>query len=231
MRPTFMGFETATRGLMAGQKALDIVANNTSNIGVTGYTRQRVDLVSLSVNQRSSRYHQNSTAFAGQGVGTYGVSQIRDPFLDKRFREEYADVGYYNVTSSVLEDLSAALDEITPSTMSVALSNFQNTWAEMQKKNNEATNAANVLASATQVVSIFQQMSAKVDNIWNQQEYNLGIDINNVNSILQRIADLNDNISKQRFNSMEANNELYKPLELMDQRNVLLDQLSGMTGN
>ncbi|MEG0754165.1 MAG: flagellar basal body protein, partial [Angelakisella sp.] len=38
MRPTFMGFETAKRGLMVNQKALDIVGNNLGNLGVTGYT-------------------------------------------------------------------------------------------------------------------------------------------------------------------------------------------------
>ena len=69
IRPTFMGFETATRGLMANQKSLDIVANNTSNIGVTGYTRQRVDLVSLHMNQRNTMYSRNNTPLAGQGVG------------------------------------------------------------------------------------------------------------------------------------------------------------------
>ncbi|MGD9559932.1 MAG: flagellar basal body protein, partial [Oscillospiraceae bacterium] len=156
MRPTFMGFETATRGLMANQKSLDIVGNNVTNIGVTGYTRQRVDLVSMSVNMRYTRFNMNSSSFAGQGVGVYGVSQIRDKFLDRRFREEYADVGYYSVTSSVLEDLSAALDEVSPSTMSAAMTKFQDAWHEMLGKNtNEKTGAANLLAQATQIVQVF----------------------------------------------------------------------------
>lgn len=227
MRPTFMGFETATRGLMANQKSLDIVGHNTTNIGVTGYTRQRVDLVSLSTNMRYTRYAQNSSSFAGQGVGVYGVSQIRDSFLDKRFREEYADVGYYSVTSNVLADLSSALDEINPSTISVAMRNFQNAWNEMLGAGaNEKTGSANLLASASQIVQIFRQMSAKVDNVWNQQEYGLKLDVDKVNSTLERIAQLNDEIKRQQFNSMDAGNGLYQPLELLDQRNVLLDELS-----
>ncbi len=224
MRPTFMGFETATRGLMANQKSLDIVANNLTNIGVTGYTRQRTDLVSLSVNMRHTRYNEKATSFAGQGVGIYGVSQIRDPFLDRRFREEYGDVGYYDLTAAALEDLHGAIDEINPSTISVALMNFQNAWTEMQIKGNEATNAANILASANQIVSIFQQMARKLDNVWNQQEYNLELNINEVNSILERVADLNDEIHAQEYNRKDTNT---RPLELLDQRNVLLDQLAG----
>lgn len=227
MRPTFMGFETATRGLMANQKSLDIVGNNVTNIGVTGYTRQRVDLVSMNINMRYTRYNQNSTSFAGQGVGIYGVSQLRDTFLDKRFREEYADVGYYNVSSAVLEDLHASMDEITPATMSQAMELFQKAWASQTTgTTTEAVGAANILAEATKIVQVFQQMSSKIDNVWNQNEYSLKVNIDGVNSILQRIAQLNDTISQERFNCMDVGNSNYRPLELLDQRNVLLDQLA-----
>lgn len=227
MRPTFMGFETATRGMMANQKSLDIVGQNLTNMGVTGYTRQRVDLVSLSVNMRYTRYSQNSSSFAGQGVGIYGVSQLRDKFLDKRFREEYSDVGYYQVTSSVLDDLTAVLDEIEPSTMSSAMQKFQGAWNDiMMKVTTESVGAANVRAEASKIVQVFRQMSSKIENVWNQQQYNLRLDVDSVNSIVERIAQLNDTISRERFNSMDVGNPNYRPLELLDQRNVLLDQLS-----
>ncbi len=226
MRPTFMGFETATRGMMVQQKALDIVGNNLTNISTTGYTRQRVDLVSLNVNMRNARYNQNSVPFAGQGAATYGISQIRDSFLDKRFREEYADVGYHDVVTSTLTDLGSAIDEISPAVMSVAMDNFKAAWKELQLKPGESTNSANLLSKASQIVSIFQQMSQKIDNVWGQQEYNLNQDVESINSILQRVAYLNDEISKEKFNSMDVGNKNYKPLELLDQRNVLLDQLS-----
>lgn len=227
MRPTFMGFETATRGLMTNQKALDIVGHNLTNMGVNGYTRQRVDLVSMSINGRYSRYQNNRTGMAGQGVNVYGVNQLRDAFLDKRFREEYADVGYYNVTSAVLEDLHGAIDEIAPATMTNAMNKFQNAWNELLGKTmNETTGSSNLLAAATQVVQVFRQMSDKIDNVWDQQQYGLSLDLDNVNSVLQRVAQLNEEIVRQQHNSMDASNTLYQPLELMDQRNVLLDQLS-----
>jgi flagellar hook-associated protein 1 FlgK len=223
-----MGFETATRGLLANQKAIDVVGHNVSNIGVSGYTRQRVDLVSMSVNMRYTRYNQNTTPFAGQGVGVYGVSQIRDAFLDKRFREEYADVGYYSATSSILEDMHGALDEIVPANLSRSLEQFMDTWDEMLGASiNEVNQAANIQAKAAQMVSVLQQMSAKLDNVWNQQEYSLSLDVDNINTILGQVAELNKSISEQQFNSMDpTSNEMYQPLELMDQRNVLLDQLS-----
>ncbi len=226
VRPTFMGFETATRGLMTNQKAIDIVGQNVSNVGVTGYTRQRADLVSLNMNMKYTRYAQNTTSFAGQGSNVYGVSQIRDDFLDKQFRAEYADVGYYDVTSAVLSDLSDALDEVTPATMTTVMNRFMDAWDEMVAKGDEQTGAANVYAVAEQMVATFQQMSAKIDDVWDQYEHGLSLDVDNINSILERIAQLNDEIKHTQFNSMDVDNELYQPLELLDQRNVLLDELS-----
>ncbi|MEG2144750.1 MAG: flagellar basal body protein, partial [Oscillospiraceae bacterium] len=49
MRPTFFGFETAKRGLTINQKGIDITGHNLTNINTPGYTRQRIDQVSLSM--------------------------------------------------------------------------------------------------------------------------------------------------------------------------------------
>ncbi len=226
MRPTFMGFETATRGMMTQQKSLDIVSNNLSNVGTTGYTRQRADHVSLNIDMRYSRYAQNSTSFAGQGVAVYGISQVRDPFLDKRFREEYADVGYHDTMAGILTDVSAAIDEISPALMTQAMMDFETAWNELLQKPGETTNAANILANAEQIVSIFHQMSQKIDNVWTQHSESVQQEVNDINTVLQNIAMLNDEISKEIFNSIDVGNMNYQPLELLDQRNVLLDQLS-----
>lgn len=227
IRPTFMGFETATRGLMASQKALDIVGNNLGNIATDGYTRQRVDMVSVSVTSRYSRYAQNMSSFAGQGVAVSGVSQIRDPFLDKRFREEYADVGYYDKMNTVLKDIEAALDEIEPSQISTALSQFETAWSAMLKPDNaNAVNSSSLLAAAKNLTQVFQQLDTKLNNVWEQQKFDLEVEVNKVNSIMERIANLNDSIKKEMFSSMNSSSSYYGPNELLDERNVLLDQLS-----
>ena len=56
MRPTFLGFETCKRGLATNQKVLDIVGQNLTNWDTPGYTRQRIDIVSVSLNSSASRY-------------------------------------------------------------------------------------------------------------------------------------------------------------------------------
>ena len=65
MRPTFMGLETAKRGLMVNQKAIDIVGNNITNMQTKGYTRQRLDTVSVQVYGGMGGFQTSSIPLAG----------------------------------------------------------------------------------------------------------------------------------------------------------------------
>lgn len=226
LRPTFMGFETSSRGLMLNQKAMDIIGNNVANIAVTGYTRQRVDQVSMAVNYRNTRYIVPNS-MNGQGAGIAGISQIRDKFLDKRFRDEYGDVGYYQTTLQGLEDINAALEEIEPEQMSKALSNFRDALGEMfTTSGGDGISASNVRATARTLTQVLQQMNAKLNSTWDQQYFDLAVDADEVNKKLASVASFNDAIRKEQSSIDFSNSGYYGPNELMDQRNVLLDDLS-----
>lgn len=226
MRPTFMGFESVSRGLMANQKALDIIGNNLGNIGVTGYTRQRVDLASIGTNSRYARFSQKTSTLAGQGVNVVGVSQIRDPFLDKRFRTESADVGYFGKMNDVLTDLESAINDINPSPMGTAIEQFQQAFQAMQGGKLDAVASNTILAAATNIAQAFKQMDSKLSNVWEQQRFDLSVNVSDLNSTLASIAQLNGTIKKEVFNSSKPGNEYFGPNELLDQRNVLLDRLA-----
>ena len=113
MRPTFLGFETQKRTLQIAQKNLDITGNNISNINTPGYTRQRVDLYAeyISGNQ-SIRWSSksNNLSLTGQGANTYGVSQLRDTYIDKRYRENVAVEAETEKSVDILTDIEDVLD-------------------------------------------------------------------------------------------------------------------------
>ena len=114
LRPTFLGFETAKRGLTAAQKGLDIAGQNLTNWDSAGYTRQRITQVALAPDSYRSRYATSKVGLAGQGVEITGIDQTRDVFLDKRFREENGDLGYYGQAYTVLADIQASINEFNP---------------------------------------------------------------------------------------------------------------------
>ena len=86
MSSTFGSLTTVKLGIYAAQKGLDVTGNNITNINTNGYTRQRLDQVSL-ISGGSDRYHSQYNVRVGQGVLVNGVSQLRDPGLDISYRK------------------------------------------------------------------------------------------------------------------------------------------------
>lgn len=223
MRPTFMGFETARKGLVANQKGIDITGQNITNINTPGYTRQRVDYVSVGT-MGSSRGTTSRTPLAGQGVKINGVTQIRDSFLDRRFREEYGDVGMYEQNIQILSDVEAALDEVSSSGLKNAMANVVKALQDLSKNPDQSTNANIVQTSFKALTGVLNQFANKLDTIYEQQKFNAKVAVDDVNSLMERIASLNKTISDDVF--LSSSTSAYGPNELLDQRNNLLDELS-----
>jgi flagellar hook-associated protein 1 FlgK len=226
-----MGIETAKRGLSASQIGLNITGNNITNIGTEGYTRQRVDTVSMSSTGKGVRYAMSQASYSGQGVTVSGVGQVRDSFLDKRYRDELADVGFYDRASNIMKDIETALDEFSSSGLKDAMAGLSDALNDLSKSSDQSVNANIVLTAAKNVVSVLNNFDKKLNDIRDQQIYGLKIDVEDTNNILKRIADLNYSINQEVFaSSIDTNAKNYGPNELMDERNLLLDKLSKYAG-
>lgn len=231
MRPTFMGFETARRGLNVSQKGLDIVGNNLSNIDTPGYTRQRMEIASIAPSSFSSKVASSRIGLAGQGVEALGISQTRDSFLDKRFRDEYSDASYYSQSSSILSDLQSALGDAKNvaeggDVFMSALQQVYEALTDFTGNNTSVPHANLVLSSFNNMTQVLQSLDSKVKGVADQQTYDLGINVNRVNDIFARVAHLNDAISKDATVLADSSNECFRPNELLDERNLLLDELA-----
>ena len=87
MRAAFAGLDIARSAIVTNQVAQDVVANNLANSETKGYTRQRVERAAVTVASYADRVSTRSSVNTGAGVEALGVSQIRDSFLDKCFRD------------------------------------------------------------------------------------------------------------------------------------------------
>ena len=81
MSSTFGSLTTVKLGIYAAQKGLDVTGNNITNINTNGYTRQRLNQVSL-IPSVTDRYASSYNTRIGQGAVIAGVTQLRDPGLD-----------------------------------------------------------------------------------------------------------------------------------------------------
>ena len=227
MRPTFMGLETTKRGLMVQQKALDIIANNVSNVKTKGYTRQRLDTVTVQA-YGNDRFAGSSIPLAGQGVDMRGVAQIRDSFLDSKFRLEYGDVGYYDQSAVILDEIQAAISdpEVDGSGIQNALKTLSQAISDFSGNPQDETHANIVMNSFMGLTQVLNEYDTKLKGIMENQIYDLSVSVNDINTKLAQLTDLNRTITHEVFLNTDYDGVTYGPNDLMDQRNVILDELA-----
>ncbi len=218
LRPTFSGFQVAKLGLSVSQKLLDVTGQNITNINTDGYTRQRVDLYSIAHSSGSMKY-ASFPGGIGRGVGDLGASQIRDPFLDIRYRNEAAKVGKESIMGDALGDLEYIFGEINKEGLDSQFSNMISQLQALSATPSDPVIEGVVKTAATMITQLFNHYSKQINTVRDQQITYLEDGVNETNKILSEIADLNKQIKDQNIHGDRA-------LELNDRRNTLIDELS-----
>ncbi|MEG2144684.1 MAG: flagellar hook-associated protein FlgK, partial [Oscillospiraceae bacterium] len=173
-----------------------------------------------------SRYPVNGVVYGGMGANVTGVGQIRDPFLDRRFREENSDLAYFDQSTAIMDDIEGSLDEVAGSGLQNALNKLNEALSNFSSNPDQATHANIVLTTTKNLVLNLKQYSAKLDDVANQQKYDLQVSVDSLNSSLSKIAALNKTIKDETATIKEYQTGAYGPNELMDERNLLLDKIS-----
>jgi flagellar hook-associated protein 1 FlgK len=222
MRPTFLAFQTASRAMAASQANIDVTGNNIANINTDGYSRQRVDLSSFSNSGFVEKY-STKTASVGLGVVVNGISQIRDPFLDARYRAQNAESSQYETLLSGLSDLENIFDEAETDGLQAEISNFVNQLQILSQSPTSKDLALVARTAAQKVTETLNVYANQVTDVRNQQIFDLSNVVINTdfNSIVESIADLNTQIRDELTHGNTPN-------ELYDKRNSLIDELSGI---
>ena len=221
LRSTFSGFTTAQMAMSASQRALDVTGQNLSNVNTSGYTRQRLDLASISP-VGASYTSSPSDCKVGQGVLMTGISQIRNPFLDLQYRNQLSRVGTTDAKDQILTKLGNIFDETDKDAVRTAMSDVITQLNNLARTEAAGSNGADALVrSAMEVLlnAVHEKSGALKevqDDLVTKLDKTLVPDINNM---LQSIVELNKSIKSSQILGNPA-------LELQDQRNTLIDQLA-----
>ncbi len=226
MRATFLGFETQKRTLQVAQKSLDITGNNISNINTIGYTRQRVDIYSMYVSgNQSLRWcsNTNNLSLTGQGVNAYGVSQTRDQYIDKRYRENTAVEAETEKTVDILSDVEDVLDNIDTDGLQYFTEQYFKALQDYSVERPDAAEVATIATnSAVNLCRLLNDYSTQLQQVEDTYVSELGDTVTYVNNLLDEMNTLNDKIAKELINYPDE----YGPNELYDQLNMYIDELA-----
>ena len=225
---TFGTFTMARLGIYVAQQALTVTGNNITNINTNGYSRQTLDQTNLSFGG-ADRYQSRQTSRVSGGVIANGTTQLRDPYLDIRYRNEMTSVGEMNAKVKGLEEIAGIFDEVGAGLdgEGVLEARFNELIEQMERLNTEGAGKDDidtiVRSSASALVRTMNDYAKRLDELKESTATNFGENVDYVNTILTRIRDLNSSIRKTQVYGGEA-------LTQEDERNVLIDELSEYIG-
>ncbi|SHH69898.1 flagellar hook-associated protein 1 FlgK [Caloranaerobacter azorensis DSM 13643] len=213
MRSTFSGLSIAISGLYVNKKALDTTSHNIANVNNPSYVRQQVI-------QSTSGYFNLPGGFQiGSGVTIQQIRQIRDEFLDLKYRLESGRHGYWAARNMVFEQVQGILNELSNSGLQKVMDQFWNGWEELSKNPDNLTVRGLLKERAIAFIETVNHLGQQIDNLQINLNKEIQIKVKEINDIAKRIAKLNENILVYEVKG-------YKGNDYRDDRNALLDRLS-----
>ncbi|GAB6086281.1 flagellar hook-associated protein FlgK [Alkaliphilus crotonatoxidans] len=216
MRSTFLGFNTVRSGLFAAQRALDITGHNISNVNTVGYSRQRLNQA-----QSTPMALYGGQGMLGTGVDTLSITQVRNEFLDYKYRGEVTTYGYWAAKQEGLSFIEAIFNEPSDSGITTVVDELFNALQELSKTPEKLTTRTLVRETAITFTNTVNNMYNQLEKMAKDLNYEVQTTVNSINSYAEQIAALNAQIYRTEADGSHAN-------DLRDRRNVLIDELSKM---
>lgn len=222
MGSTFSGLGAALSSLAAQRQALDVTAQNIANANTVGYTRQSATMSALPAANASSMF--STTSGSGQGVQVTGIARLGDTFIDARVRSETSGASYLATRATEYTTLEQNVGEPSTTGLSTQLSTMWGAFQDLANTPNKDSARAVVLQDANSVVNQIQTLYTSASTQWTEDQTKTTSLVQQVNTTASNVADLNTRILAITNSGGSAN-------ELMDQRDQLVTQLSGLVGS
>ncbi|GHD47807.1 flagellar hook-associated protein 1 FlgK [Marinobacter persicus] len=200
-------------GVLGHQAALNTTGNNITNANTPGYSRQEVQF-------ETQAGQRTGAGTIGSGVFVSNIRRMADEYLTQQLREDSTLNGEQQALNSELSRLDNLLGG-EDTGLNKALNNF---FAAMQNAAEDPTSLPQrqlVLSEGQQVVNRFQGLNEELIQQRESIKTQMQQGVKDANSLLTSIAELNLAISESPGVAQGK-----MPLELMDQRDEKLRQLS-----
>jgi flagellar hook-associated protein 1 FlgK len=216
MMNLWSAIELGKNSIQTHQQVFHVIGHNIANVNTPGYSRQVVDLENV-------RPSVIGLKDGGRGVNMIDVRSIRDRYIDNQIMERKRFAGKWDTLGGILNSVETLFDESHGLGFSDSLTNFFNAW-------NDVANHPTDIPTRNSLVAKTQSMAENMNNTFqrliDEQEIsdaNMAVMVDEINVILDEVAELNQKIAYSTGANVPAN-------DLLDQRERRLRELSEMIG-
>jgi len=204
---------TGISGLLAFKRALDVTSHNIANVGTDGYSRQRAEFVTRTPSQFGNGY-------VGSGVAVASTTRSYDDLLAQNVREASSSFSNLNTYASYLEKLSNVFGNTTTG-LSASITKFASALQDVANNPSSISSRQVLLSQAQSLTERLKSYDSQLAGFDSQVESSLKSEVTDISSIAQSLAKLNVQIAGAYAQAGQP------PNDLLDQRDLLLDKLSG----
>lgn len=209
--------QIANNSLLTSQLGLQVVGNNIANANTPGYIRQQLNLA-------STEPQKYGDLTIGLGVTVTGITQQIDKFLEERLRNATSDVANGEAQESVYSQLEAIIGELGDTDLSTSLSKFFNSIHDILNQP-ESVSVRNIAVlqgqTLTQDIAL---LNRRVQDVRVQVNSQVSAAADDINSLLEKIAELNVKIVQTEGGSVSKSDAV----GLRDARGERLKELAGI---
>ncbi|NLF52137.1 MAG: flagellar hook-associated protein FlgK, partial [Leptolinea sp.] len=161
----------------------------------------------------------DGSGMLGMGSDVTGVERVRDDYLDTKYRSEAQYLGEWDVKNTLLEEMQSLYNEPSKSGFNTVLNEFYNNLQNLASDPSNLSVRAAVKEKAIAVTKYFNSVATHFEYLQNDVNNIINAKVNEVNSLADQIAKLNQQIYNYEVTGNTAN-------DLRDQRGHLVDKLS-----
>lgn len=214
MGSSFFGLNIGQTGLYAYQAALNTTAHNITNAETEGYSKQVVGM------QAGKALSVNSTyGMAGTGVNVTGVTQLRDSYYDEKYWKNNTVFGQYETENKYMTEVEGYFNEMNDDGFTTTINSMYDSLQELQKNPSSLTVRTQFINYAQSLTEYFNSTSQSLNSIQKEVNFEIGNQVNTINSTAQQIAAVTKQINTLESSGGTAN-------DLRDQRGLLVNRLS-----
>lgn len=219
--PLMTSLYTGASGLKANQNALNTTGHNLANINTKGYVRQQAGMVDNIYSNLG--YTAVNTKQVGLGVISAESRHIREVLLDSAYREQNGRMNFYSSKYTASTEVESILGELEGVAFQQSLEDLKSAIHEMAKTPDSTTTRAELIMYAEAFLTRANSVYSELTEYQQELDGKVTDIVNQINTIGDKIHSLNLQIASIEAPGIETASDL------RDQRDLLLDELSGLT--
>lgn len=203
-----LALNTALTGLHVNQRTMSVISNNIANANTEGYSRQIVDL--------------SSVTYGGEngGVRVEDITRKVDKYLQISVRTQASTVGQSEVISEYYDSIQQLLgDPALNNSIDEHINVFFNDLAEMAETPERSSTRTALVESATILAREVSNLAYGLEELRLEADNEMGDAIETLNAKIEELFFINESINES--NAIGSNTA-----SLLDTRDILLDEIS-----